>query len=54
MAVLNRLARPNDLGFKDIMEFLTGVIEENKDLKAELLRTKDREPPMEIEKERGK
>lgn len=33
VSVLNRLARPNDLGFKDIMGTLTGILEENKDLK---------------------
>lgn len=41
MAVLNRLARPNDLGFKDIMGVLTGMIEENQELKTELAKTKD-------------
>jgi flotillin len=36
VSVLNRLARPNDLGFKDIMGVLTGILDENKDLKEEL------------------
>jgi flotillin len=54
LSVLNRLARPNDLGFKDIMGVLTGVIDENKDLKAELLKTKESEPPAESRKEKGK
>ena len=36
VAVLNRLARPHDLGFKDIMGVLTGVLEENQELKDEL------------------
>jgi flotillin len=38
VSVLNRLARPNDLGFKDIMGVLTGILEENKDLKNELVK----------------
>lgn len=38
VSVLNRLARPNDLGFKDIMGVLTGILEENKDLKDELVK----------------
>lgn len=54
VAVLNRLARPNDLGFKDIMGVLTGVLDENKDLKAQLLRTKDEEAQTEGKKERGR
>ena len=60
VAVLNRLARPNDLGFKDIMGVLTGVLEENKDLKSEVAKMKvvADEPAPEPEsikpKERGK
>lgn len=38
VSVLNRLARPNDLGFKDIMGVLTGILEENKGLKDELVK----------------
>ncbi|MGB2580936.1 MAG: SPFH domain-containing protein [Thermoplasmata archaeon] len=38
VSVLNRLARPNDLGFKDIMGVLTGILDENKGLKDELVK----------------
>ena len=41
VSVLNRLARPNDLGFKDIMGVLTGILEENKGLKDELVKKTD-------------
>ena len=55
VAVLNRLARPNDLGFKDIMGVLTGVLNENQELKSEISKIKvDEEKPVEERKERGK
>jgi len=45
VSVLNRLARPNDLGFKDIMGVLTGVLEENKDLKSKISKSKTKDDP---------
>ncbi|MGD9962960.1 MAG: SPFH domain-containing protein [Thermoplasmata archaeon] len=56
MSVLNRLARPNDLGFKDIMGVLTGVLDENKELKSKVSKMVEEEEqkPQEEKKERGK
>ena len=55
MSVLNRLARPNDLGFKDIMGVLTGVLDENRELKAKVSKAvEEEEETPEEKKERGK
>ena len=54
MSVLNRLARPNDLGFKDIMGVLTGIMDENQELKSEISKMKDEPNLTEPKKERGK
>jgi flotillin len=54
VSVLNRLARPNDLGFKDIMGILTGILEENKDLKSEISKLKDDHGQTDGRREKGK
>ncbi len=54
VSVLNRLARPNDLGFKDIMGVLTGIMEENKDLKSEMARLRGDSISPEGRKDKGK
>ncbi|UCE80448.1 MAG: hypothetical protein JSV94_04620 [Methanobacteriota archaeon] len=54
VSVLNRLARPNDLGFKDIMGVLTGIMEENKDLKSELSKLEEGRNSVDGRREKGK